>query len=226
MKALSLHIGLCLAAAGLFAAPAAQADDGVLGNDVSWPQCASWAGVGPAETGGEGQDASGTAASGPGTAATDAAGTGTAGTGTAGAGLLPEDSAFVVVGVNNGMPGTANPCLQSQLGRAQGGATTAASTGRQQNAQIPVSLYLNTGISAPDWPTSADAAQAPSRPVRQLRRRLDLGLRLPVRLRTSQPGHRQQRDLPSGRAPLVAGRGDPERLVNGPCGSTPPSWRE
>jgi len=149
MKALRLHIGFCLLAAGLLAAPAAQADDGALGNDVSWPQCQTWTGVVPAEVG---------------AADTGAPGTGAADTGAAGGSGLPGGSRFLVVGVNNGMPGTANPCLQSQLGLTHDRATTAASSDRQPGPRIPVSLYLNTGIPATDWTGEVNGSPAPSNP--------------------------------------------------------------
>lgn len=63
---------------------------------------------------------------------------------------LPSDPAFVVVGVNDGLANTTNPCLAEQLAYADGAATGAI-------AQPPLQLYVNTanpgGLGTPSWPS-------------------------------------------------------------------------
>ncbi|GAC1386497.1 MAG: hypothetical protein NVS1B7_4620 [Candidatus Saccharimonadales bacterium] len=64
--------------------------------------------------------------------------------------ILPAAEAFAVVGVNNGLANTTNPCLLEQLTWASG------STGI--TAQPKVQLYVNTanpgGLNTPSWPSS------------------------------------------------------------------------
>jgi hypothetical protein len=64
---------------------------------------------------------------------------------------LPKDQAFAIVGVNNGLANTTNPCLASQLAWAQ------KSTGGTN--QPKVALYVNTanpGLAGSWWPSSND----------------------------------------------------------------------
>lgn len=64
---------------------------------------------------------------------------------------LPREPAFAIVGVNNGLANTTNPCLADQLAWA-GTATTPALT-----PQPRVALYVNTanpGLQGSWWPTS------------------------------------------------------------------------
>jgi hypothetical protein len=65
---------------------------------------------------------------------------------------LPEDPAFAIVGVNNGLANTTNPCLHEQLDWADD--ITPDLTG-----QPSVALYVNTanpGSAGSWWPTSND----------------------------------------------------------------------
>ncbi|MFE4544956.1 hypothetical protein [Arthrobacter sp. NPDC056727] len=62
---------------------------------------------------------------------------------------LPDDPAFAIVGVNNGLANTTNPCLHQQLDWADdaGGGT----------GQPPLALYVNTanpGLRGSWWPTN------------------------------------------------------------------------
>ena len=62
---------------------------------------------------------------------------------------LPKGAAFGIVGVNNGLANTTNPCLKEQLAWA---GTTAGLTGQPQ-----VALYVNTanpGTAGSWWPTN------------------------------------------------------------------------
>ncbi|KRE66182.1 hypothetical protein ASG92_16440 [Arthrobacter sp. Soil736] len=62
---------------------------------------------------------------------------------------LPEDPAFVIVGVNNGLANTTNPCLHQELDWAE---DSLGGTG-----QPTVALYVNTanpGTAGTWWPTS------------------------------------------------------------------------
>jgi hypothetical protein len=62
---------------------------------------------------------------------------------------LPEDAAFAIVGVNNGLANTTNPCLHQQLDWAD---DSLGGTG-----QPTVALYVNTanpGTAGTWWPTS------------------------------------------------------------------------
>jgi hypothetical protein len=62
---------------------------------------------------------------------------------------LPKDQAFGIVGVNNGLANTTNPCLAEQLAWAQGSSGV--------TAQPKVALYVNTanpGLAGSWWPTS------------------------------------------------------------------------
>ncbi len=64
---------------------------------------------------------------------------------------LPEDPAFAIVGVNNGLANTTNPCLHEQLEWAE--------TALGGTAQPEVALYVNTANPGHDgswWPTSND----------------------------------------------------------------------
>jgi hypothetical protein len=71
------------------------------------------------------------------------------------AGALPTGQAFAVVGVNEGLPRTTNPCLAAQLrwaGSSAGGA-----------AQPKVQLFVNTanpgGLNTASWPRSGSSAR-------------------------------------------------------------------
>ncbi len=67
-------------------------------------------------------------------------------------GKLPTGQAFGIVGVNNGLANTTNPCLATQL------AWAAKSTG--VSSQPKVSLYVNTanpGLAATKWPQDNSA---------------------------------------------------------------------
>ncbi|MFP3461657.1 hypothetical protein R5O87_12465 [Arthrobacter globiformis] len=62
---------------------------------------------------------------------------------------LPDDPAFAIVGVNNGLANTTNPCLHQQLDWADG---SAGGTGQPRLA-----LYVNTanpGLRGSWWPTN------------------------------------------------------------------------
>ncbi|HET6242632.1 MAG TPA: hypothetical protein VFD99_11660 [Arthrobacter sp.] len=62
---------------------------------------------------------------------------------------LPEGQAFAIVGVNNGMANTTNPCLATQL--------SWAGTSKGGTSQPLVALYVNTGNPGKAgswWPTS------------------------------------------------------------------------
>ena len=62
---------------------------------------------------------------------------------------LPKSPAFAVVGVNNGLANTTNPCLATELAWAE---KSAGGTG-----QPPVALYVNTanpGLAGSWWPSS------------------------------------------------------------------------
>jgi hypothetical protein len=62
---------------------------------------------------------------------------------------LPKSQAFAVVGVNNGLANTTNPCLSTQLSWA---ATSTGGTGQPR-----VALYVNTanpGLAGSWWPSS------------------------------------------------------------------------
>lgn len=64
-------------------------------------------------------------------------------------GDLPDDPAFVIVGVNNGLANTTNPCLHQQLDWAE---DSAGGTGQPRLA-----LYVNTanpGLRGSWWPTN------------------------------------------------------------------------
>ncbi|WP_354189198.1 hypothetical protein [Arthrobacter sp. UYCu712] len=64
---------------------------------------------------------------------------------------LPEQPAFAVVGVNNGLANTTNPCLATQLAWARSAPSPAATP------QPRVALYVNTanpGLKGFWWPTS------------------------------------------------------------------------
>ncbi|MFE4836499.1 hypothetical protein ACFRAU_17685 [Arthrobacter sp. NPDC056691] len=63
--------------------------------------------------------------------------------------VLPDDPAFAIVGVNNGLANTTNPCLHQQLDWADG---SAGGTGQPRLA-----LYVNTanpGLRGTWWPTN------------------------------------------------------------------------
>lgn len=62
---------------------------------------------------------------------------------------LPKDQAFAIVGVNNGLANTTNPCLATELSWAR--------TSKGGTAQPLVALYVNTanpGTAGSWWPTS------------------------------------------------------------------------
>ena len=64
---------------------------------------------------------------------------------------LPGDQAFVIVGVNNGLANTSNPCFTDQLAWAQ------ANVNKVVTSQPKVALYVNTanpGHAATVWPSS------------------------------------------------------------------------
>ena len=64
---------------------------------------------------------------------------------------LPNRPAFAIVGVNNGLANTTNPCLAAQLGWAE------TSPYPPLTAQPRVALYVNTANPGPQgswWPTS------------------------------------------------------------------------
>lgn len=64
---------------------------------------------------------------------------------------LPKDQAFGIVGVNNGLANTTNPCLAEQLVWAEGSSGV--------TVQPKVALYVNTanpGHAGSWWPTSND----------------------------------------------------------------------
>lgn len=64
---------------------------------------------------------------------------------------LPGDQAFVIVGVNNGLANTSNPCFIDQLAWAQ------SNVNKVVTAQPKVALYVNTanpGHAASVWPSS------------------------------------------------------------------------
>lgn len=64
---------------------------------------------------------------------------------------LPDDPAFVIVGVNGGLATTENPCLADQLSYAATSATGATSL-------APIQVYVNTanpgGLNTESWPSS------------------------------------------------------------------------
>jgi hypothetical protein len=65
---------------------------------------------------------------------------------------LPSGLAFAIVGVNNGLANTTNPCFQEQVDWAE-----AAVSQKQLTAQPRVALYVNTanpGLAGSWWPTS------------------------------------------------------------------------
>ncbi|WLQ07812.1 hypothetical protein [Arthrobacter oryzae] len=65
---------------------------------------------------------------------------------------LPEGLAFAIVGVNNGLANTTNPCLQEQLDWAE-----ATIRYPQATSQPRVALYVNTanpGLAGSWWPSS------------------------------------------------------------------------
>jgi hypothetical protein len=66
---------------------------------------------------------------------------------------LPKDPAFAIVGVNNGLANTTNPCLQAQLKWAQ-----AIPAGRNSTGQPTIALYVNTANPglAGSWWTKGD----------------------------------------------------------------------
>ncbi len=69
--------------------------------------------------------------------------------------VLPTDPAFAIVGVNNGLANTTNPCLAEQLAWAW--AWTATGTGTGTADQPRVALYVNTanpGLLGSWWPES------------------------------------------------------------------------
>ncbi|WP_427128754.1 hypothetical protein [Pseudarthrobacter sp. S9] len=64
---------------------------------------------------------------------------------------LPKQPAFAIVGVNNGLANTTNPCLAAELAWAETAKTPAATS------QPRVALYVNTanpGLKGSWWPTS------------------------------------------------------------------------
>lgn len=66
--------------------------------------------------------------------------------------VLPKRLSFAIIGVNNGLANTTNPCLAEQLAWARTATKSAAET-----AQPQVSLYVNTanpGLRGSWWPTS------------------------------------------------------------------------
>jgi hypothetical protein len=70
-------------------------------------------------------------------------------------GGLPDDPAFAIVGVNNGLANTTNPCLHQQLDWAEGAGGAEDTDGR--TGQPRVALYVNTanpGLRGSWWPTN------------------------------------------------------------------------
>ncbi len=74
----------------------------------------------------------------------------------------PSDQAFGIVGVNDGVPDTLNPCLGSSSNYSKSELYWAVSTSTGTSAQPKASLYVNTsdpgdvfdGTPVSDWPTS------------------------------------------------------------------------
>ena len=70
-------------------------------------------------------------------------------------GSYPSNPLFGIVGVNGGLANTANPCLSSQLGWAQG------ARGQKRPEQPALSLYIDTANPGshhvPDWPSGGTA---------------------------------------------------------------------
>ncbi|MDA8342743.1 MAG: cell wall-binding repeat-containing protein [Actinomycetota bacterium] len=85
----------------------------------------------------------------------------------------PTGQAFGIVGVNDGLPNTVNPCLGSSTGHpsyAQSELYWAVSTSTGSSTQPKASVYVNTadpgnvatGTLLPDWPTTVSTSSGPA----------------------------------------------------------------